>query len=139
MKKYIFPVAFIIFIAVSKWYENLHNLQILGITLDVTGAYYLAQSFIVKSNKDILRDSHGVDRSMSTNLAVSFYIQKYEALTGFLILTAGFLCQGYSVIHQNFEVNPKVSLTIIIGVFFISTLAHCYLLEDKRILKRLKL
>lgn len=137
--KYIFPLLFVLFIFFSKWYENLHNLQLLGISLDIIGAYYLAQGFIVKTKKEILRDSHGVDRSMSTNLAVSFYIQKYEAITGFTILTGGFLLQGYSTIHPDLEMNSAMSVGLIIGLFSLVSIIHQYIFKDERILKLLKL
>lgn len=102
-----------------EYFGFLKNPQIFGLFLDVIGAYFLAQSFITKKLEDIVSEAFGNSSKnylggTSENFAVSLYQQSGEAITGFLILTSGFIFQGIGVLHPEFLLPPWVGASVVI-------------------------
>lgn len=86
--------------------------QIIGLILDIIGAFFLAKSFVFKTPKDLAAESYGTDypnkgltAGMSGNLFRSFYRQAVEAKTGFVILALGFLSQISGLLFPNLTIK----------------------------------
>ena len=142
MKK-IIPIIFIITAIILERLGYLSHPQVLGIFFDIIGAYYLAQSFVTKKLEDIVCESSGnksdkYPGSLSENLGQSLYQQTIEARTGFVILTAGFIIQGVSIEHPDWNIDKYWGagsiLLLLIGVSFI----HWKLFNGAKISKKLE-
>ena len=95
--------------------------QILGLILDIIGAYYIVKSFLFKNLKELLAESYGEDYpqkslmgGMSGNIFRSFYKQSVEAKTGFVIITVGFLSQAVGILFSRLTVNYFFGFLIIL-------------------------
>ena len=69
----------------------IENPQIIGLILDILGAFYLAKGFMFKKLAEIVAEAFGNDYpglpgGMSENIAVSLYRQRVEAIIGSLFL-----------------------------------------------------
>ncbi len=95
---------------------------VFGLTLDVLGAFYLAQSFITKGLEDLtFEGTSGYGSPPNLRYIRSNLYQKAEAQIGFFLLATGFILQAFDYIY----LNKSDSLTIdtyyvLIGVLLIS-------------------
>ena len=94
--------------------------QIIGLILDIIGAFYIAKSFVFKNVKDMVAESWGTDypdknliSGMSGNLFRSFYRQATEAKIGFVIIALGFLSQIIALLKPSLEINYWLGFLII--------------------------
>ncbi len=107
------------------------SIQLIGVFLDITGAFYLSRSFIFKSPLAIKFDTYGTGNSklhtsfgMSGNLFMSFYTQGMEARIGFVFLLGGFLFQAVGLVWLTFTF--PIYLTLIVWVL---TTVFAYMLR----------
>lgn len=103
--KTVLNITFVIGTLVSGFFCLLDNPQILGIWLDIIGAYFIAQGFMTKKLRDIVCEAWGDTNEkypgcFSENLAISLYEQTIDAWTGFIILSFGFIFQGIGTIYS---------------------------------------
>jgi hypothetical protein len=119
-----------------------HNssIQLLGVLLDITGAYYLSRAFIFKSPLDIKFETYGTGNSrlhmsfgMSGNLFMSFYTQGVEARIGFGLLFSGFLFQAIGIIWPSYYLPIYITIAIWICSTLISYILRCYLNNPERV------
>ncbi|HEX9721710.1 MAG TPA: hypothetical protein VGA53_00410 [Candidatus Paceibacterota bacterium] len=135
----IFSIGFFILGAlVLEHFGLFKNPQIFGLFLDAIGAYFLAQSFITKKLEDIVSEAWGNESpkypgGTSENLGISLYQQSKEAITGFCILTAGFISQGIGVVYPEFTLPyPVGGLVVTMGLLVIA-LFHTRLFNRERV------
>lgn len=125
------------------WIDKIFaSLQVIGLILDIIGAYYLAKSFINKSIKDLAAESwgdnypeKGYPGGMSENQFVSFYKQSIEAKTGFIILTLGFMSQVCGYLFLGFRINRLIGISIIALAILIPILRQRIMFHKDRIKK----
>jgi len=125
-----------------SYYSLFENLIILGLFLDVIGAYYIVQSFINKNILDILAESHGTETKdlpggLSENLAISFYRQSIDAKIGFVILTLGFFIQGLGNLLEDFMIEKYFGAMVVLLVLLISVLIQKNYSDQKSILNKI--
>lgn len=115
------------------------NIQVLGLLLDILGAYFVVRSFIIKKPADIKSEAYGNANSnlriaygMSDFLFFSFYKQGIEARIGLVLIIPGFFLQAFGVLHP-----ISLPLSIIILILFIAVISsifiHRYFTNDNRI------
>ena len=114
--------------------------QILGLILDIIGAFYIAKSFVFKTPKDLAAESYGTNYpdndltgGMSGNLFRSFYKQAIEAKTGFIIIALGFGGQIVGTIYSNFIVNSWLGFCLISSALLIPQILFKCLFRHKRL------
>lgn len=140
MKKVI-PITFLIIAIILEWANYLSHIQVLGIFFDIIGAYYLAQSFMTKKLEDIICESWGNQSNkypggLSENLGQSFYQQAIEARTGFVILAVGFILQGISIQHPEWEIPECLGAGSIAILLIIVSIVHWKLFDAAKISKK---
>ena len=141
--KYIFIFGFMVTGFVLEYFRFLDNPSILGLFLDIIGAYFLAQSFITKSLEDVICESWGNEGGkypggLSENLSISLYQQGIEAKTGFMVLTIGFIFQGIGNLYSTFIVPPYIGFGFILLILLVIVIVHKILLKVDRISKNLE-
>ena len=95
-------------------------LGMIGISIDIVGAYFLAQGFIRKNVEDAYVETLMAFQNLT--VAKSMMQQKAEAKIGLLILTIGFLTQLLS--YNTSNINLVISFDgNIIGII----ITTCYL------------
>lgn len=114
--------------------------QVVGLILDIIGAFYIVKSFIFKNLKSLLAESYGCDypekgltEGMSGNLFRSFYKQSVEAKTGFIIISLGFGGQILGVLISNFVVNLWIGFSLIATAVLVPQILFKYLFKNKRL------
>ncbi len=114
--------------------------QIIGLILDIIGAFYIAKSFIFKTPKDLIAESYGTNypdkdltEGMSGNLFRSFYKQATEAKTGFLIIASGFISQAIGLLIPNLEVNLWFGILIILSASLVPLIVFKILFRSGRL------
>lgn len=114
--------------------------QVLGLILDIIGAFYIAKSFVFKTPKDLAAESYGTNcpdkdltGGMSGNLFRSFYKQAVEAKTGFVIIALGFGGQIVGTIYSNLTVNSWLGSCLILSALLIPQILFMYLFRHKRL------
>jgi len=93
-----------------------------GMILDVLGAFILARSFVMKRPKDVFRELKsfgGWDFHITRgarDLLLSWLVQSYEARTGAVALSIGFLLQAISQLlpHVTFS-NGALGIVVVLG------------------------
>ena len=107
----------------SILYSNFVDIQVLGLLIDIMGAYYIVRSFIVKKPADIKNEVYGnanqnlqIPFGMSGNLFFSFYLQGIEAKIGLVLVVVGFVLQSLGVLFELFISFMVLILTLIIAV-----------------------
>lgn len=115
------------------------DIQVLGLLIDIIGAYYIVRSFIVKKPADIKSEVYGnanqnlqIPYGMSGNLFFSFYIQGIEARIGLVLVVAGFVLQSLGVLFGfliSFFILVLVLAMAIAGSFF----AYRFLTSPRRL------
>jgi len=141
MKKMIL-ILFVILSISLEYYNYLNHPQVLGIFLDIIGAYYLGQSFVTKNLDDIVCESWGSESNkypggLSDNLGISLYQRAIEARTGFIILTIGFIIQGVSITHPDWEIIKCLGGSLVILLLITVNIIHSSLLKPDRIVKKM--
>lgn len=126
-----------------EYYRFLDHPSVLGLFLDIIGAYFLAQGFITKNLEDIVCESWGSEGGkypggLSENLSISLYQQSVEARTGFLILALGFILQGIGNIYPAFEAPHYTGIGLILLIFLIIIIVHKILLVPERISRKIE-
>ena len=93
----------------------------LGLMFDITGAFFLAESFVTKRATDVARDVRGYWGGNPYQLA-SAMRQSVEARAGFACLTAGFVGQflAYSSLVEPAP-NRYPAVVVLVGVLGFST------------------
>lgn len=114
--------------------------QILGLILDIIGAFYIAKSFVFKTPKDLIAESYGADYleknmtgGMSGNLFRSFYKQAIEAKTGFVIIALGFGGQIIGTMYSNLVVNDWLGFSLVLSSLLIPRILFRYLFRHGRL------
>lgn len=130
--------GFIVIGVILEYFRFLDYPSILGLYLDVIGAYFLAQSFITKNLEDIVCESWGnrgkqYPGGMSENLALSLYHQRIEARTGFIVLTIGFILQGIGNLYSKLMLPSYVSAISVLLLLVIIKILHKIILKPERI------
>lgn len=74
------------------------DIQILGLLLDIIGAYYLVRSFIKKGFDEMFKEAHGDFEGLPYDTLYSSYVQKIEAEIGLFFLIPGFVFQALSTL-----------------------------------------
>lgn len=94
--------------------------QIIGLILDIIGAFYIARSFVFKTWKDIAAESYGTNYpdhgylgDMGGNLSVSLAKQACDIRTGFIILILGFLTQILGILYPSLQINPYYGFVVV--------------------------
>lgn len=106
----------------NHWVVSLFSKpQLLGLVIDIIGAYYLSRGFIFKNQKEILALAYGdedlskqLHGGLSENIAKSLYMQAVEARTGFAVLVFGFALQLCGTMFLNFSVAWWLGIVLII-------------------------
>ena len=116
----------------------IENPQIIGLILDILGAFYLAKGFMFKKLAEIVAEAFGNDYpglpgGMSENIAVSLYRQRVEAIIGSLFLFFGFLLQGVGVALPNIKIPLCISI-LFVTIIFITELLRRYLCSNERMI-----
>ena len=99
-------------------------LSSIGIIFDIIGAFFLAQSFLLKKTDRIVKEASSFFDG-NPFLLPSFIIQRIEAKTGFGFLMLGFLLQMISnadFVNQGRDKNFWLILTIGLVLWLISVL-----------------
>lgn len=114
--------------------------QIIGLILDIIGAFYIVKSFVFKTPKDLIAESYGTNYpdkdligGMSGNLFRSFYKQAIEAKTGFVVIALGFLSQGVGILIPNLVINHWFGLVIISAALFVPFIIFKILFRSDRL------
>jgi hypothetical protein len=95
-------------------------LFVFGLTLDILGAFYLAQSFITKNLEDLtFEGTSGYGSPPNLRYIRSNLYQKAEAQIGFILLTFGFALQSLDYFFLSSERSPLIS-TISVLCFVIA-------------------
>ena len=99
-------------------------LSSIGIVFDIIGAFFLAESFLLKKTDKIVKESSSY---MDGNpfLLPSFITQRIEAKTGFVFLMLGFLLQMISntdFVNQGRDKNFWLILVVGLALWLISVL-----------------
>ncbi len=104
------------------------NIQVLGLLIDIIGAYYIVRSFIVKKPADIKNEVYGnanqnlqIPYGMSGNLFFSFYLQGIEARIGLVLVVTGFVLQSLGVLFELF-----ISFFILVLVLVIAAVGSVF-------------
>ncbi len=126
-----------------EYFRFLDHPSILGLFLDIIGAYFLAQSFITKNLEDIVCESWGnkgekYPGGLSDNLGLGLYQQSIEARTGFLVLAFGFILQGIGSIYPTFKTPPCIAIGFILLILLAIIIVHKILLKPEKISKKLE-
>jgi hypothetical protein len=90
--------------------------QILGLLLDILGAYYLVRSFIQKGFQEMFQEAHGDFEGLPYDTLYGSYVQKIEAEIGLVLLVPGFVLQALSIIF--FLKLPLFFIFIILALFY---------------------
>lgn len=114
--------------------------QVLGLILDIVGAFYIVQGFIFKNSKDLVAESwgtsypkNGYSGGMSDNLFRGFYKQAIEAKTGFVVLALGFLGQIVGILFPELLINFWFGIIIIVSALLIPRILFKYMYKSDRI------
>ena len=138
-----FLLTFIIVTLCLEFFGLLDNIQIIGIVLDIVGAYLLAQGFITKNLEDIVCEAWGNKNKnhpgcFSENLGISFYKQNIEARSGFAVLALGFICQGTGMAMTSLAIPYNLGAGSILIILLAVHIIHRMLFDNERILKKLE-
>lgn len=116
------------------------HLQIIGLILDIIGAFFLAKSFVFKKLKDLLAESYGIDypskgltAGMSGNIFRSFYRQAVEAKTGFAILALGFLSQISGLLFPNLTIKWCLGVIVVLLAISVPYIFFKFLFKPSRL------
>ena len=114
--------------------------QIIGLILDIIGAFFLAKSFVFKTPKDLAAESYGTDypskeltAGMSGNIFRSFYRQAIEAKTGFIILALGFLGQISGLLFPNLIIKWCFGILFVLSAISIPYILFKFLFKSSRL------
>jgi hypothetical protein len=90
-------------------------LFVFGLTLDILGAYYLAQSFITKNLEDLtFEGTSGYGSPPNLRYIKSNLLQKAEAQIGFSLLALGFILQSFDYFFFSSEQSHLLSSTSVL-------------------------
>ncbi|OGD56171.1 hypothetical protein A2V71_04425 [Candidatus Berkelbacteria bacterium RBG_13_40_8] len=89
-----------------------------GIIFDIIGAFFLAESFLLKKNDKIIKESSSYFDG-NPFLLPSYIIQRLEARTGFFFLMLGFLLQYFANSEYVSQGRDKYTLALLV-IGFIS-------------------
>lgn len=114
--------------------------QIIGLVLDIIGAFYIAKSFVFKTSKDLAAEYFGTNYpdkdligGMSGNLFRSFYKQAVEAKIGFVIIAFGFGGQIVGTIYSNLAVDSWIGFCLILSALLIPQILFKCLFRHSRL------
>lgn len=114
--------------------------QVIGLILDIIGAFFLAKSFVFKTPKDLAAESYGTDypskgltAGMSGNIFRSFYRQAVEAKIGFVILALGFLSQISGLLFPNLTINWYLGIIIVLSAISVPYTLFKFLFKSSRL------
>jgi len=114
------------------------SLQILGLIIDILGAYYIVQGLIIKDECLLLKKVHGDHRGMSEDLFDIFFVQKVEARIGLFLLLLGFWLQGVSIVSFFSLKFLYVLIITVLIYFFVKILYKTQTTKKKRSVKKKK-
>ncbi len=116
------------------------HLQVVGLILDIVGAFFIVKSFVFKTPKSLAAESYGTDypnkeltAGMSGNLFRSFYKQAVEAKTGFVILALGFLGQIFGLLFPDLIIEQCLGIIIVLLAVGIPCILFIYLFQPLRL------
>lgn len=111
-------------------------LFVFGLTLDILGAYYLAQSFITKGLEDLtFEGTAGYGSPPNLRYIRSNLYQKAEAIIGFTLLALGFGLQSFDYFF--FSREQSISFLPICVFLYVLVLAVVVILTATFLRRRL--
>lgn len=123
-----------------KFLNHELSIQLLGLVIDITGAFYLSRAFIFKNSADIKSETYGnvnqkllIFFGMSGNLFFSFYTQGIEARIGFFLLLFGFVLQGIGIIWPAILIPAYIILTTWLMVMLGCKFIHGHFTKFERV------
>jgi len=99
-------------------------ISVLGLVVDIMGAYFLAKSFIRKQPEAMVEESATFTGSNPYFLKSMLY-QKVEAIAGFFLLLIGFLGQICGYLLQSDLVLPYDDYYVVVLVFLAALTLFC--------------
>lgn len=117
------------------------SMQIVGLLVDIIGAYWLARGFTSKKPADLKNVAYGsanqnflTQFGMSGNLWISLYVQGIEARIGLVLLVIGFIFQALGALFS--LVIPLYAVFIVALLFSVTPLAVSnYFCKPERVAK----
>lgn len=121
----------------------LEDPQILGLSLDAIGVFFLAKSFMFKGIPSILAEAFGnntagYEGAMSGNLATGMYRQRIEAIEGFVIIIAGFSWQVFGIAGENVSIDISYGVAMLLLSVLVPYFIRLRFLKTERILQRVE-
>lgn len=133
-----FLIGFVAIAFVLECVGFLTHSSILGLFLDIVGAYFLAQAFVIKKVEEIISESWGDEGEkypggLSENLGISLYAQSIDARTGFIVLMLGFVLQGIGNLYPNLKMPSFIGFFFITAILLMIYCIHKKMKNPKRI------
>lgn len=118
--------------------NKLMDFQVVGLLINIIGAFYIARGFIFENYKSLLDRVHGINEAeypggVCENLFIGFYKQAKEAWIGFILLFIGFIFQACGLIFSNYNLPCPSGFLIVILAIFLPWAILKYLFRNQRL------
>jgi hypothetical protein len=109
------------------------DLNVIGLTLNIVGIFFLANSIKFKRSRRVLHEYFGVERMYPLKNIQEHMVRKIQVYLGFLFLFGGYAIQISAIIMDNISKNDrsliKPNLLTIAGVLLVSIVAITLILK----------
>ena len=109
------------------------NWNIVGLTLNVIGVFFLASSIVYRRPRRLLQEFFGVEKTGSLTAVREYLINKIQVYIGFLFLIGGYVVQiGVLLAHER-ETGERVveqeNFLIVVALLVVSIIGVTILLK----------
>ncbi len=109
------------------------NLDVIGLTFDIVGIFFLANSIKFKRSRRVLHEYFGVEKMYPLKNIREYVVRKIQVYIGFAFLFAGYVAQITAIISANVSVDEpsmiKPNLLAIAGILIFSIVVITLILQ----------
>lgn len=107
------------------------SLQLLGIIMELLGAYYLSRTFLFKRTFDIKMEAFGLNSTRlhsgfaaARNQFFNSYVQMVEAKLGFILVLMGLTTEAFGLCLSYVQLSAWLLILISLFVLFVAEISR---------------